>query len=582
MKAHSYYPKLLVLLALSFLISCQSEKKQSIQEINVRLSKDPLKINPVFNPSSSAREVFQYIFAPLADFHPETQELIPILIDEIPEKQLIQEGPFKGDDLYKVNIRQEAKWSDGSDITADDFVFTYKSIMLPQSNTLAWRSYLDCIKNIKTDLNNPKYIEIIVEDEYMLGKEAVLTMYILQKSKYDPLDIMSKTKFEDFEKDTEWMESDSQFIQFAKAFNSPTFSRDSVNNTGPYTLESWVTNQSIVLKRKENYWGASDVENPFLQAGSERMIFKIIPDENTAINALKDGQLDVLSLKSSRNFLELSQDTLMLENFNFFSPQQYSYYYIAMNNRKPGLSDKKVRKALAHALEVNSIINTVDQGFGTRTVGHFNPAKSYYANNIEANAYDITKSNKLLSEAGWADTNDNGIKDKIIDGQLTELEFDIIISGSQLTEGIAVLFKESLKDIGVSLNIVRKKYSIMRKEDIATRSFDMAAMAVTQDVAPDDPFPRWHSDSDIPGGNNFVGYNSSEADELIESIREESDQTVRKERYIELQEQMHEDQPVIFLYSPKLKIVINNSYESSASSRRPGYMANTFYLKSGQ
>ena len=580
MKTYSNKPYLILIISAFLYAGCQSDKTQdqSIDEINIRLSRDPLKINPIFNPSSSARQVFQYIFTPLADFHPDTKELIPILIENMPTKKVLEEGPFIGDDKYTIRFKDEAKWSDGSDITAEDFLFTYKAIMLPQSNTIAWRSYLDYIKDIKLDENDPKSFDIIVEGDYMLGKEAILTMYVLQRSVYDPEQKLSKLSFEDFEKETKWMEQDSQLITFADYFNSPLFSRDSVDNAGPYILDSWVTNQSIVLKRKDDYWAKDDL-NPYLQAGSSKMIFKIIPDENTAITALKDNQLDVMTIKSSRKFLELSEDSTLSKQFDFYTPQQYSYYYIALNNRKPAFANKEIRKALAQALNVETIIETVDQGFGTRTIGHFNPSKSYYANDIRPYSYDISKAQSILDQEGWQDSNNNDIIDKEIDGKLVELDLDMIISGSELTENISILFKEELQKLGINLNITRKKYSIMRKEDIATRTFDMAAMAVTQDVAPDDPYARWHSDSDVPGGNNISGYRSEEADKLIESIREESDLSKRKDMYTQLQEQMHEDQPVIFLYCPKLKIVVNSSFSSSASSRRPGYMANTFFQK---
>lgn len=580
MKTYSNKTILFLIIAAFIIASCQSEntKDISIDEINIRLSRDPLKINPVFNPSSSARQVFQYIFTPLADFHPDSKELIPILIEDIPTKEILQDGPFVGDDKYTVRFKKEAKWSDGSDITAEDFLFTYKAIMLPLSNTIAWRSYLDYIKEIKLSETDPKSFDIIVEGDYMLGKESILTMYVLQKSIYDPEQKLSKLTFDDFEKETSWMEQDSQLIAFANYFNSPTFSRDSVDNAGPYRLESWVTNQSIVLKRKENYW-AKDDNNPYLQAGSDKMIFKIIPDENTAITALKDNQLDVMTVKSSRKFLELSKDSTLAKRFNFYTPQQYSYYYIALNNRKPAFANKELRQALAQALNVETIIETVDQGFGTRTIGHFNPAKSYYADDIKPYSYNISAAQSILEKEGWQDSNNNDILDKEVDGKLVELDLEMIISGSELTENISILFKEELKKLGINLNITRKKYSIMRKEDIATRTFDMAAMAVTQDVAPDDPYARWHSDSDVPGGNNISGYRSEEADKLIEAIREESDLSKREDLYKRLQEQMHEDQPVIFLYCPKLKIVVNKSFNSGASSRRPGYMANTFYQK---
>ena len=123
-------------LIISF-VSCKQDRspEEPIDEISIRLSRDPLKINPIFNPSSSAREVFQYIYLPVADFHPESKELYPILIESIPDEIILSEGPHQGNIALDMTFKKESRWSNGDPITAEDYLFTIKSVLLPLSNT---------------------------------------------------------------------------------------------------------------------------------------------------------------------------------------------------------------------------------------------------------------------------------------------------------------------------------------------------------------------------------------------------------------------------------------------------------------
>ena len=215
---------------------------------------------------------------------------------------------------------------------------------------------------------------------------------------------------------------------------------------------------------------------------------------------------------------------------------------------------------------------------GLRTTGHFNPKKSYYNTDIQAVDYSLDKAKELLAADAWEDSNNDGTLDKDINGSRTELELELLITGSSLSQNIALLFQESAKQAGVKVNIVNKQMSLIRKENLSNFNFDMAALAATADANPDDPYSRWHSDNAVPGKQNQIGYSNSEADALIEEIRTTRDVEKRADAYRELQEIMHEDQPCIFLYSPMQKIIISKRLDAVTSSKRPGYSANSFKL----
>ncbi len=568
--------KLLVFFVI--LSGCRTEAPPlaDLDTLNIRLKKDPNKLNPVFNPSASSREVFQYIFVPLADYHPESLELYPILIEKIPEAQILSEAPYTGDLAFDISIKEDAVWSDGTAITAADYAFTVKAVKLPTTNARAWRSLFKYIKNVIPDANNPKKLRVIMDKDHMLAKEIALTLYILPKHIYDKTSALDNMPNDiSFASD---YKADANVVQFSEAFNSTSTLRDTLIGAGPYTLESWTTNQSIVLQKQENYWGKNHADNPFLQAGANSMVFKIIPDENTAVTAFKGGELDVLPIGNAGLFDDLQKDENYKNKAAFLTPSLIRYYYIALNNIDEKLEDKRVRRAVAHLFDMETIISTIEYGYGDRTIGHFNPAKTYYNKDLKPIPFDISKAKQLLTEAGWEDSNGNGIVDKRINGKQVEMDLEILITGSQLSENISLLTQEAAKKAGVNLSITRKKMALINSENIGPKKYNLIALVISQDAAPDDPYTRWHSDN-INAGRNYYSYSNPAADKLMEDIRVEKNEAKRNALYMQLQEVMYEDQPVIWLYCPRQKIIVDADLEAKQTSKRPGYLANTFTQK---
>ncbi len=561
-----------VAFALLMLVSCQeTEKVVSEGSLKVYLSRDPEKLNPVFNPKANAREVYQNIFVPLADYHPETLELYPILIESVPTGKMVNDSTVR----YTMSIRNDAVWTDGTEITGHDYAFTMKAIMHPRVNTPSWRSLISKIKAVNVDADNPKMFSVDMDQSNMLTKEIATTNYILPKHVYDPKGVLdSKTLAFFAQKNIEdLMALDSTLIDFANAFNDPINYRTNLVNAGPYTLETWESDQYIVLKRKQNYWGDNYPKNPFLQGFSQEIIFKIFADELTAFTNFKNGGMDVMKFKTSNYFLGLKDSSSTLsENYNFESPQLMRYYYIALNHRRKGLDEPAVRKALAHALDVDALIKIIEKDYGSRSTGPIHPSKPYYNQALKPIEKDIETAKKWLSEAGWSDSNDNNILDK--DG--TELSFDLLASPSELAQQVSLVFKEGCKQIGVNINIVQKSPRVFVRENVNTYDYDMAALAQTLDANPDDPSYRWHSSKAIVGGSNITGYSNQKNDQVIDEILMTKDEARRSALYKEFQELLYEDQAAIFLYSPTEKIAIRTNWEGKGTSKRPGYLLNTF------
>ena len=577
------YLFIIICLTITF-SSCKSDNPSSTTEtvqdgtLHIRKKRDAQKLHPFIYPSPAARDVYQYIFTQLADFDPETLELIPVMIKEVPEKVKITEGPNAGKIKFTLEYLPEAKWDDGKDITAMDYLFSVKTAKNLKIKAGGYRSHLQYIHDVIIDPKNPKKFDVIFSKDYLLAKETVCTIETYPEHIYDPNGVTSSLSFEDVaneEKLNALIAKDSTLMKWADEMNGIKYGREIVNGCGPYKLTEWVSDEYIILDRKENYWGA-ELDNMYLKAGPKRIIFDILPDETSAITQLKEGNLDLVPEVSGATFTNLQKEE---NDYQYLTPQLMKYYMIAMNGNRPELSDKNVRKALGHLLDVEGVIQSIDFGNGTRTVGPIHPGKNYYNDDLKPLEYNPDLAKKMLADAGWVDTNSDGTIDKKIGGNSTELVLDMYVSEGKLGQQIALLMQEATETAGIKMNIIQKPYKQIEAEHLKKKNFDMTPMMVRQDLVLDDPYTRWHSDHTKMGGRNIYGFENEEMDKITKEIQISTDPEVRNKLYDRVQEILYEEQPVIFLYAPSERMVGSSKWNMTSTVRRPGYLANTFTLK---
>lgn len=578
----SRFSILIVLLSILLFPSCTQDASDLKDEVlDIAIPSDPQRINPIIGRSAVARLVHQYIFLNCADYHPETLKLYPILLKDVPEPEYFDEGGIRKV-RFSMEFKRDAAWDDGTSITAEDYYFTIKLIMHPMVNALAYRSYIEDIESIDIDRDNKRKFTVTFGDDYMLSLESAVTIPVFPGHIYDPAGHFSSLRLDQI-KNKEQIEritkADTAFVNYIDDINGLKFSKEIISNNGPYVITSWTTDQNLVLTPKENYWGLRYPDNPYLQQGPKKMIFYIIPDQTTALSQLKEGSLDVVNYLTSKNFVELRDNEAFNKNFQFYSPTMRRYYYLALNNSDPILSDVEVRRAMSHLLDVDKIINNIDYGMGKRMISIVHPDRSYYNQDLKAPEYDPEKSKSILAAAGWTDSDHDGDLDKRLNGLNTDLEIDMYVSSGQLGRQVALMLQQNAEKIGIRVNIITKDFRTILTEHLPKRDYGITPLVSNQDLNDDDFYNNWHSDSDNPSSSNHISYRDEEADQLIDAIRDAVNLEERNELYKKLQKVIFEDYPVIFLYAPMEKIVISNRWNGSATAKRPGYLANTFTPK---
>jgi peptide/nickel transport system substrate-binding protein len=268
-------------------IGCKGEPIKQESTIHIRLKKDPERINPLIFPNPTAREVYQYIHLPLADYNPESLILEPILIKQIPTETAIDTGKYKGGIAFDLEFSDQATWDNGSPVTVNDYIFTLKAINLPMTNAGKYRDLTQNITDIVPDPTNNKKCKVIFAQDYMLALETCINIEVYPQYFYDSLNVLGKYNYTEFTEDnTKKLSTDSTLVKFAEVFNSNVYSREKISGSGPYQFVSWTADQNLVLKKKDNYWG-KNLSIPILKQGPEKMVFHIIPDETAAIAQLK-------------------------------------------------------------------------------------------------------------------------------------------------------------------------------------------------------------------------------------------------------------------------------------------------------
>lgn len=572
-----------ILTILTLIYSCSPDVQQNEDfNITVRFRSDPAKLNPILgNATVESTELNNLIFLPLGHYDPESLELEPVLAKSLNPSMEITEGPYAGGIAFDYEILEDAVWDDGSPVTGEDYLFTIKLAKNPAVDAAAWRGILQDIVEVDVDKENPKKFRVYLKDYFHLAQEVSCTFEIFPKHVYDPdgmLDNIDLQTLNDAETLSSLMESDSSLVNFANMFSSSKYTQEIVSGSGPYKLKNWEVDQYIVLEKKENYWGAQHNDRFQLRANPKEITYRIIADENAAITLLKDGSIDLMNVMNAENFTNLKESPGFDSMFTIATPPLSRYYYIGLNNRKPELSDRDVRRALAHTFDVDGIIENLEDGYGTRQVTAMMPGYPFYDDSLEPIPFDLEKAKEILVEEGWEDTNGNGVRDKIIDGKLVEMEIDYLASNSPLGQRVGLLFQDNAKQVGVQVNMIIKE-SRQLSESVYAHEFEASASAAGLSLAPYDPYQRWHSDNSVVGKGNVFGYNNAENDEAINDIRNEPDFEKRAEAYATFQKTMYDEQPVIFLYSPVQKFVLNNKFKGVFSAKRPGYFVNSFEMK---
>lgn len=430
------------------------------------------------------------------------------------EGELAEKWEISDDNLMiTFHLRKDVKWQDGSPFTADDVEYTYKVIIDPSTPTAYATDFLKVKKFEKLD---PYTIRVTYDKPYApaLGSwgMGMLPSHLLK----------------------------GQDITKSPLKRHPI-------GTGPYKFKEWTTGEKIVLDSNHDYFE----HRPFI----DRVMWRVIPDLATMFLELKAGKLDEMGL-TPLQYTRQTNTRLFKENFVKYKYLTFNYTYLGYNLKKPLFQDKKVRQALTTAINRENLVKGILLGLGQVTYTPYKPDSFWYNHNVKKFPYDPEKAKQMLAEAGWSQTNEQGILVK--DGK--PFEFTIITNqGNELRKNAATLIQADLRKVGIKVHIRVIEWAAFLKNFINKRNFDATLLGWGIGIDPSQ-IDIWDSRKTAETQLNFISYQNPEVDRLLELGASTYDLNERKKYYDQFQEIIAEDQPYTFLYVSDALPIISSRF----------------------
>jgi peptide/nickel transport system substrate-binding protein len=315
--------------------------------------------------------------------------------------------------------------------------------------------------------------------------------------------------------------------------NNTAFARHPVGSHY-YKLSDWKNGQYLKLSR-----------NPYAsqgQANIEHLLSRIIPDKAAQFLELSADNIDSMALNPIQYARIFPSRPDLSKNIGLYKELGNSYSYMGFNLKRKPFDDVRVRQAINYAIDKQEIIDGVLLGLGEPVASPYKPGTRWSNPKLKPYPYDPNKARALLREAGFADTNGDGILEK--DGK--PFSFEILTNQNKEREMTAVLIQRRLKEVGIEVNIRVLEWASFLGRFIKPKQFDAVVLGWSLSLDPDQ-YGIWHSSQQAPGQFNFISYSNPQADKLLEAGRIELNPDKRMKIYHAFSKILLEDSPVIYL-----------------------------------
>ena len=456
----------------------------------------PARVNPLFAPlNDTDRDLAALVFSGLTRLGPEG-EVLPDLADswEISDDGL----------AYTFHLRQDVTWDDGVAFTAEDAIFTFELLAdqdLPSDPTLGqlWR---------QVSCSAPDEFTLLCElPEPFAPFLAHAIIGLLPKH------ILEGT--------TGATIADSPFNQIPVG-------------TGPFRLAQ-LDQTTAIMRANPNYYG----EPPAV----DKIELRFYPDPSTAAAALSRDEVQGLLLgpSASQEDFDLLTST---SGLRAYTANRTAYTILFLNNSQPPFDDKALREAVALSINVDDIIGKLLGSRAVRADSPMVPGTWAFNPQLEPKPRDLEEAGSLLDEAGWKMT-DRGIRQK--EGK--ELRISLMTDQDPLRIALAQEIANQLAETGIQVTVAPQDSGDLVQEFLVPHQYQAAIFGWDPGADPD-PYPAWHSSEVKPDGANLAGYQSEDADRVIEEARQTTDLDKRKTLYYTFQQKFQEDVPSVLLYYP--------------------------------
>jgi len=450
--------------------------------------------------------------------------------------------------VYTVTIRDDLRWSDGSKVTAEDYVYTLKNLMFSDWLNYPYKSDWQEGVDGETVFVTP---QVVSETTFTLTRQTVDPEFIYNLRTLTPYPKYIAVKYE----------GDVTAFTQASEFNNLTYT----GNLGPYRFVEWIRNDKFVVERNPEYYLGKDIGAPYF----EKYIVKIFGTSATLHAALEAKDITYTGIDPDKvgKFKKM-------EWINVYTVPTTGYLLLAYNLRDngwEGFKQKEVRQALSIAISKELLIEQVLYGFGEPAFSFIPKPSPWYVDKGLAKygvkpLLDKEKAKELLLQAGYATRKaDGSIQVRNKEGKPLKLTL-ITNTGNEVRENVGHLVKQELTAIGIEVELKFVPWATLLRKYLMNKvpgtdqepRYNNGVGAVSEEpwdllVIGFSTHPLSPSGQDVffstKGGLNFWGCFNTQIDEFFQRVKskEALDEKVRKELYAELSWLVSEEQPVNFL-----------------------------------
>jgi len=433
------------------------------------------------------------------------------------EGELAERWEVSPDELtITFHLREGVKWHDGAALTADDVDFTYRYMIDPKTPT----AYAESFRQIKR-------AEVVDRYTYRVTYEKPYAPALLSWGMW----ILPRHKLE-----APWKAGVD--LRTTQQNRHPI-------GSGAYLFKEWKTGEKVVLEANPEYFEG----RPYLR----RVVYRIIPDPSTTFLELKAKNIDMAGLTPIQ-YRRQTDYPAFHKAFNKYEYLANGYAYLGFNLLDPRFQDQRVRRAMAYAINKQEIIEGVLLGLGRPAVGPYKPGTWWFRDDIPPFPFDPERAKALLAEAGWKDSNGDGILDR--DGR--PFSFTLRTNqGNLVRQQTAEIIQRRLRAVGIDVKIHIVEWAAFINTFIKKKDFEAIILGWGLGLDPDQ-YDIWHSSKTGPDELNHISYKNPKVDALLEAGRRTFDEAKRKAIYGEFQKIMADEQPVIFLYVPQALPVVSS------------------------
>jgi peptide/nickel transport system substrate-binding protein len=488
-------------------------------ELRIGIQTAPNTLNPLLAANTTEGMIDRLLFDVLVTVDETGRKTIPVLAAQVPT---LDNGGISKDRLtITYHLRRGVRWHDGAPFTSKDVAFSWRAIMNDANNVISRTGY-ELVRSVET----PDDDTVV----FHMKQRFAPTVNTLFAESDDPYHIVP-----------------AHLLARLPNINDVPFNSAPIG-TGPFKLERWVRGDHLELVAN----GAYFLGKPKLKD----IVLKIIPDENTELNALRTHDIDWQFEASPQEYkdLKLPSDTkVVLQDRN-------EYERIQVNTKHPPLDDVRVRQALSYAIDRQRLVGDLTYGSAAVADGDLPSFMWAHATDVTRYSYDLAKAKRLMAQAGWAPGRD-GVLTK--DGR--KLALTIATNNTNATRRLAVVQVQSmLRALGIDLEpkfyLGSLLFATMGQGGILQNGkFDLAWTGWVAGIDPDQS-SLFVCSAQPPNGNNESLYCNPALDAAERSALTNFEVPVRKAAYARLEAILTRDLPVLPIWWPRQIQPINPDF----------------------